>query len=309
MKLVLASLALVLGACFDSLVSDPCATGYGLSHGSCVPLGGVDAGRAATPDASSRDPVDAAVPDALVCTAPEIVCRGACVNSQADPDNCGGCGQVCASGVCSAGACSGALRGHVIAIGHDYRSRHAAMARVLGNAVALGAHADVALGRLHGTADPAATAGTTAAIASAMAAIGRPFHATDLPATPTASTLTGLDVVVLDAQAGAGAATESNGAAWKSALAAFLDRGGVVIVLEGSAGVSYRFAIGATLYTVGAPLDVTGQLATVADGADVTTQQVVSPYRAEASSVALPGTQHAVITSDDGGTIVFHLIR
>lgn len=301
-------LALVLGACFDSLVSDPCATGYALSHGSCVALG-VDAAVTPRVDASVSVPVDAMLPDALVCTAPEIVCRNSCVNSQTDPDNCGGCDRVCASGVCTAGACSGTLRGHIIAIGHDYRSRHAAMARVLGNAVALGSHNDVAVGRLHGSADPTATAGTTTAITSAMTTIGRPFHATNLPATPTASTLTGIDVVVLDAQNGDGAATESSGAAWKSALATFLGRGGVVILLEGSAGVSYRFAIGATLFTVGAPLDVTNQLATVADGADVTTQQVVSPYRAETTSVAWPGTPPAVITSDDGGTIVFHLIR
>jgi hypothetical protein len=256
--------------------------------------------------------VDAAVdapPDALVCTLPQIICRGSCTDVSVDPDNCGACGRVCASGVCSMGVCSGGLRGHIIAIGHDYRSHHPAMARVIGNAVALGVHNDVAVGRLRGTAAAAATTGTTSAIATAMATIGRPFHSTTLPNTPVPSTLTGIDVLVVDAQTGDGTAAEALGTTWKAGVTSFLTRGGVVIVLEGSAGVGYRFAIGAALYTVLAPVDATNELATVADGADVTTQQVVSPYLAESTSVTLPGAPHAAITATDGGTVVFHLTR
>ncbi|MEO7734916.1 MAG: hypothetical protein ABIY55_28435, partial [Kofleriaceae bacterium] len=59
----------------------------------------------------------------------------------------------------------------------------------------------------------------------------------------------------------------------------------------------------------GAPIDATGELAVVADGADSTTQQVASPYLAETTSVSLPGLQHAAITTFAGATVVFHFAR
>lgn len=314
---------LAIGACFDSLVDEKCGSGYMLQRDVCVPrpaqgtspdaaaATGTDCGASAVIDAAP--PADAmvdAMPDALVCTAPQILCRNACLDGASDPDNCGACGKVCASGVCTSGTCTGTLSGHIVAIGHDYRASHAAMARVIGNAVALGSHTDVAVGRLHGTADPAAVSGTSTALSSSLAAIGRPFHSTDLPDAPAASTLTSIDVLVVDAQTGDGVAAQALGTTWKPQIDTFLGRGGVVVVLEGTGGVGYRFASGAALYTLtAAPIGATDELASVADGTDVTTQQVVSPYRAESTSVTLPGSQHPVITAASGGTLVFHLIR
>jgi hypothetical protein len=259
------------------------------------------------PDAMVDAMVDAP-PDALVCTLPTTACNNVCVDIQTDPDNCGACGRVCASGVCSMGVCGGVSRGQIVAIGHDYRSFHAGMARVLGNSTALGVHFDVGITRLTGTADAASRSGVTSAITSSMRGFGRPWHNVTLPA--PGAVLTGVDVVVVDAQLGDGAAAEALGTSWRSSLTNFLSRGGVVVVLEGASGVSYRFAIGANLYTTAAPIEVTGQLADVVDGADATTQQVAAPYLAETTSVALPGTQRAAIAiQGGGGTVVFHFAR
>jgi len=261
------------------------------------------------PDAMVDAAVDASIdaPDAMVCPMPTTLCRNVCVDTSSDPDNCGACGRVCASGVCTLGVCAGVVRGQVVAIGHDYRSHHAAMARVLGNSTALGVHFDVGIARLRGSAASASVSGTSSAIASSMATLGRPWHSVTLPA--TGAQLNNIDVLVVDAQLGDGAVAEALGAAWRNSLNNFLTRGGVVIVLEGASGVSYRFAIGANLYTVGAPVEATGELAVVADGADATTQQVASPYLAETTSVSLPGLQHAAITTFGGATVVFHFAR
>lgn len=372
-RLALGALWLALASCFDSLVTDPCATGFGATQGECVanPGGGavdagpdgdlasdarigpapdarpdaqidagvdaridagvdaridaridagvdaridagvdaqIDAGVDARIDAAPDAAVDAGI-DAPVCTPPTVLCSGSCVDRMDDPNNCGSCGRVCASGVCTAGVCTGSLRGHIIAIGHDYRSFHPAMARVIGNAIALGAAFDVRVGRWHGASTVVSQNGVTQAITSAMQRVGRPWHTVAVPASPTPGALIGVDVFVIDAQTGNGGNAQASGAAWSAEIASFLARGGVVVVLEGSAGVSYRFALGAGLYVVGAPVDATGQLTAIVDGTDVTTQQVVTPYLAETSSVSLPGSPAPAITTVAGGTIVFHTTR
>ncbi len=369
---------LALGACFDSLINDTCASGYRWSGGSCVvqladsgmpdsgppdsgppdsgapdagplsdagaldgPLSdagvldgpgsgsdatdartdaSVDAAVDAAPDAPADAAVDAVVDaapdapadasvDALVCEAPTVDCRGLCVDTASDPDNCGACSRVCASGVCTSGVCAGDLRGHVVAIGHDYQSHHSAMARVLGNAIALGVHFNLGIARLRGTASTASANGTSAAISTSLSSLGRPWHSVTLPGNPAPSALTGVDTLVIDAQLGDGDAAQALGASWRADIARFLLRGGVVVVLEGNAGVSYRFAIGADLFTVDAPVDATGQLALIVAGTDATTQQVPSPYLAETTSVTMPGLQAPAISAFNGGTIVFHTTR
>jgi hypothetical protein len=270
------------------------------------PDASVDAPPDALVDASPDAGVDAPLPpDAPICAAPSKICDGTCTDVTSDPQDCGTCGHVCASGICTAGACVGELAGHIVAIGHDYQQHNVAMARVLGNAAALASSTDLGIAHVTGTATLASRTGTTASLASSLTAIGRISHAVALPA--VGSPLTGIDVLVIDAQTGDGAVAEALGVQWKTEIDALLARHGVVIVVEGVGGVSHRFAAGAGLFSVGTPVDTTGSPAFVAAAGDAVVQQVPSPYLADTTSVVFPAVVGAVVTPS--GTVVLHLTR
>jgi hypothetical protein len=281
---------LLVAGCFDSLVDNPCIAGYELQDGQCVVPSPVD-----EPDVDTlRPPTDNLEP---TCTA----------DTQTDPFNCGACGRECASGICEVGHCVGSLSGHVIAIGHDYGKHNAAMARVLGNAVALGSHHDVAVARWRGTAPNDVVQGTSNALAQGMAAIGRPWHGVATPAAPSLNALDGIDVLVVDAQTGDGDALAAEAAAWAPAIDHFLQNGGVTIVLAGAGSTSHRFAAAADLYAWGAPVDASSLPATISDAADAVAQQVVSPYLTAVSSVAFPNVPGTIVTQ--AGSVVIHQTR
>jgi Stigma-specific protein, Stig1 len=341
-RFLIVSLALIAGC--SSLVDDHCAHGYLRDDGTCVARANdVDGGIAFTadarmvvenirdggagapdagPDASTDAMVADAAPDAIVidapviadaspdapsgptCTAPLESCYGTCVDLDTDADHCGSCTHSCASGICSAGHCQGEPWGHIVAIGHDYSSYHASQRRVLVNAVSLGSSNDVAV-----TWWPGDTRSMThmTAFTSGMAATGRQWHQV---AFPTSQDFTGIDVVVVPPDTGDGAVAEATGATWASTLDAFLRTGGVVVVLDGANGVNYRFAHGAQLFDVGAPVVVTGQPTAVVNGTDALADQVIAPYLAEASSISWPNAPQPVVTTMGGtDTIVFHVAR
>jgi hypothetical protein len=297
---LLASLALAAG-CFDSLIESPCSSGYDRVAGQCV---------SSRPDAGSPDGPDTDAPDpGPICMEGQQACDESCVDPTTDPNHCGVCNHVCQSGICTSGSCAGTLVGHIIAIGHDYQSQHLAMARVLGNSIALGAHTDVGIVRLRGSASSPAYDGTALAIAHSMAQLGRPWHIVPMPRDSSPLVLRSADVLVVEAQTGSGAAAHSEGATWASALDEFLHRGGVAIVLEGAGGVSHRFAHGANLFSVGTPIEITGQPVHIADPTDSITLQVVSPYLAETTSVTFPDAPPGAIATQAGATVVFHTTR
>ncbi len=300
-------LLLMLCGCFDSIVSDPCAAGFALHGGACAAFDAGASADSSTADATSGFDAPVGVP--LLCTLPEVVCHGGCLDVTNDPLNCGACDHVCPSGVCALDHCLGGVPGHIVAIGHDYQAANGAMVRVVGNAVTLGLHHDVGVAQLHGTAVSASIAGAAAAIDSSLSVLGRPWHPVAMPDAATATAFAAVDVLVVDAQTGDGDAAQSAGATWQPAIDTLLANGGVVVVLEGKAGVSYRFAQGAGLYAAGAPVDATGQSAVVVDGTDVVTEGVVSPYFAAASSVTEAGASNVVIATPSGDAIVTHVTR
>jgi hypothetical protein len=322
-------LSVALLGCFDSLVDNPCASGYSLVNGACLAspgsgdddIMGFDAGTDGGGDDDGGGGGDGGGGDdgggtdggtgdggtgdggGEVCELPMLECEGECIDVSADPDNCGACNHVCASGICSNGHCEGELSGHIVAIGHDYQSYHLAMARVLGNAAALGEHRDLSIALYRGaTPQP----GVHTALGSGLSRIGRPYHWVTLPA-PSPNALVGVDVLLVEPQTGDGAAAEAAGAQWAVAIDSFLQRNGVVIVLEGAGGVSHRFAFGASLYAY-TPLDSTNVTTHLVDSGDAVAQQVVTPYLAETTSVKFPGAW-PVIAAPDGNAVVFHQTR
>lgn len=295
----LAILLVFAAGCFDSIVDDPCIDGYQLDHGRCVAKTTDPTSPTTPPPTPTPTPTDdpKSVPPDVTIEPP--VCS---MDLQTDALNCGACGHACESGICETGHCLGALSGHIVAIGHDYQQHNAAMARVLGNAVSLGAHHDVAVARWYGSASDAAIQGTNAALAQGMTANGRPWHEVALPAMPADEALAAIDVLLVDAQT-----IEIDAAPWATAIDHLLQHGGVVVVLEGVGGKSYRFAETAGLAMLQAPVDATGLPATVANSSDALTQHVVSPYLATTTSVAFAGATGSIATQ--AGPLVVHETR
>ena len=80
----------------------------------CVDAEGVESGNAddggasdASSDDASSDDADnsGAIDGALVCADPQVICNDQCVDISQDPENCGDCNNLCASGVCLVSGC------------------------------------------------------------------------------------------------------------------------------------------------------------------------------------------------------------
>lgn len=286
------AIAVVFSVCgCDSILSDRCEPPYTFDGTACVLA---STGGSGMPDAG-HDPIAVDAPPPLACSQ----------DLQADPLNCGVCGDVCASGVCSAGVCLGTIPGQIVAIGHDYSSANPAMVRVLGDAIAMGQGSQLVVMRIYDGDVPSHA--ITAAIDSAAAQVGRTWRAAYAPAQPSADAFDKATVVLVEPRQGDGASLASQGSAWAPAFASFIARSGIVIVLESATSLSYVYAGAAGLYTVSAPVSITGQLVTVTSVTDAVTQQVVSPYLADSSSVSFPGGSGGVIETSGSVPVVMHL--
>lgn len=154
---------------------------------------------------------------------------------EVDPNNCGACGNVCASGLCYAGVCADDRAGHVFVIGHSYKTSNPALDRVLGNALATSSNKNINVALYLGGASSAQRTAVSNAVTRGASLVG--YRATKTIATnPVAvqGLLPTSQVLVVAPQAQASDATlDSIAEMWRFPVDDFLRRGGVVIVLDG----------------------------------------------------------------------------
>ena len=205
----------------SSLVSDPCQPGYDLVDGTCEMIAiVVPPPSIVPPPLPEPAPPQPTLPS---CFAPQTDCDGVCTDLQSDPDNCGTCGDVCASGLCDAGVCIGATVGHVVAIGHDYQASEPAMDRVLADAVGLTTGAYTRIGYWRGT--PRSKAHRRPR--SPGSHRRRAPRAASRSSGWSAAELVEVDAVVIEPQVGDGDDAEADGAGAAQTLAKFVAAGHV----------------------------------------------------------------------------------
>ena len=246
-----------------------------------------------------------------LCEAPLTFCSGFCVDFDSDPDHCGSCGGRCPSGLCTDGMCVDAPAGHIVVIGHDYVTRRVGMSRIAGNAIFLGSGNPVRVLAYEGSAIAASISGTNAAISQVATARGRPWMRTTALAAEVPLRLASSDVFLLYAQAGSDdAELRALGAMWSVALRTFLQRGGVVAVLETvaeSAG-TWQVLEAAGLFTAVArePL-TTGTLRVMTPG-DAVAIDVPLMYSVERNTVRFDSTDGTIVVADSVGAVVLHRV-
>jgi hypothetical protein len=227
----------------------------------------------------------------------------------ADPNNCGACGNVCASGLCYAGTCADDRAGHVFAIGHSYQTANPALYRLLGNALASAANKNINVAVYVGGASRDQRSAVSNAVSHGAALVG--YRAAKTIATnPVAvqGLLPTSDVLVIGPQPQAtDSELDSIAAQWQFPVDDFLRRGGVVIVLDAP---SAQNAGTARVLSHHLPLT----RATVTPGATAT---VSSPASAAVGAVPMvfaigesvgyaPSGFEDSVTSESGHTVVVH---
>jgi hypothetical protein len=252
----------------------------------------------------------------LPLCAPSLVrCGLGCSDFATDPDNCGGCGQLCASGLCAAGACAGGTTGHLVVIGHNYRSTRAAQNRIVANAVLLSAVDPIGVLAYSEFADlgPGGTADNTdAALAQIAALIGRRIVVDRFAAaSELAGRLDGHPVLLVYEQSGAtDGQLRATGTAWAATLRTFLGSGGIVVVTDGGQGNigTYQLVESAGLFAGVGLSGVTGATLRVVNPADGVAAGMPLSYRAELDSVRFVSTEPSVVVTDGTGPVVVHKV-
>ncbi|MEO0325817.1 MAG: hypothetical protein AAF447_22890 [Myxococcota bacterium] len=246
------------------------------------------------------------------CVEPTTLCGGLCVNAEEDPDNCGGCGIRCASGLCSMGVCTAATPGHVVLIGHSYRTSRSGMNRLLGNAVFIPAGITIEVLAYEGDAVNAVIRGADAAIDQVAAERGRSWTKTTAATAADVPALLGAaDVFLLYSQTRAtDLALQTLGMDLEIALGTFVDRGGVVVVTDGGGTHSgtWQTLDEALLLSVTGRTDVSLATLSVVAPADTIANLVPLAYRGESETVRFTTTAGTVVVDHPMGPVVIHRI-
>lgn len=232
------------------------------------------------------------------CVAPTINCHGRCLDPRRDPYNCGACGKICPSLLCENSLCVGANPGDVVVYGHDYRDavQNTAQVRLLTNAFFIPRSDPLRVLTYEQFADPISVLRVKGLVQNAslgrritytVAASDADLRAPDL--------VQKFDVVVVfDQERATAAQLGTIGTGWNAPLAAFAQRGGVVLALDGAAGqggMPSLLTSAGLLDTAGHTALATGDAVAVVAPFDTVAQQVVSPYGVVARSASLQSNE------------------
>jgi len=233
----------------------------------------------------------------------------ATVDYNADPLNCGVCGNVCASGLCYWGVCADDRAGHIFVIGNSYRKSNPSWDRVLGNAVFLRESAKVNVVVYRGTTAADINTGTSNAISRAASILHRVVVKTGI--TNSAAVQTSLptaDVFVVEGQpqlddTALGALADE----WSLPLDDFTRGGGVVIVLDAPSAKNHG-----TQQVLGQLMSMTraadvGTLGSVSAATDQAVGRVPLTFAlADSVGYTSPSGFVDAATTDSGAAVVVH---
>lgn len=239
------------------------------------------------------------------CLVPLTACGGSCVDLDQDPNHCGACSQVCATGLCDNGTCQGGTPGHVVVVGMSFEQTTPASRHLLGNAVFLPLHEPLRVLELQGAAEPDALAQVQTILTAQGQARGRAVQTEivdDASAASAHLVADPFDVLLIHDQVGASPSVMATAAAdLAPGLTAHAARRGTVVVLAASPSMA-DFLRASDLLDVVSLTPVTGDTLTNAQPSSALGIHVPSPFLASASSSSLE-----LSTNDPAQIIVTHV--
>jgi len=247
---------------------------------------------------------------AAVCDPGLSLCGGRCVDLMNDPDHCGSCATSCPSGICLASSCEAATGGHLIVVGHDYRNARRDMNRLVGNGVFLAPGAPVRVLLYEGSSRTSSLTGVDRAIAQSATATGRTWTRSVAALGDVPLMLAEADVFVIPSQQDAtDAELIKAGEQWRVALGSFLERGGVVVLMDGGSMVNagtWQILDVAGLFSATGIVDVSLANLAVVARTDGVALGMPAMYRGERSTVRFLTSEGPVVVEHPEGPVVIH---
>lgn len=262
----------------------------------------------------------------LVCPDPLKECNGQCVDFNIDANNCGSCGNVCASGICQGGMCVGAYDGNIMLACMNYQTPAPGTPQtvLMGNAVFLTLREPVRILAYTEFASAESRAKVDQDIAYAASARQRTFKISPLSKYTSASAtlnITNYDVFLIYDQIDAPTGTMATvGAAWQasSVLDSFAAAGGMIVGLSGGTTEMDQFFSASGLLDVSAQTVVpTGSTLYKSVLGGALGANLISPFAAPADSctfttTATPNASTAFVVRDaplgGGKPVVVHRV-
>jgi len=197
-----------------------------------------------------------------------------------------------------------------VVVGHDYRNARRDMNRLVGNGVFLAPGAPVRVLVYEGDSRASSLTGVDRAIDQTAVARGRTWTRSVASLGEVPLLLADADVFVVPSQQDApDAALVKAGEQWGRALRSFLERGGVVVLMDGGSMVNagtWQILDVAGLFSASGIVDVSLANLSVVARTDGVALGMPAMYRGERSSVRFLTTEGTVVVEHPEGPVVIH---